>query len=172
MSSCSEGWRKKKININKYKEFQFGKHNSKPTFTEVLTVLMLESHSYVRRHQPVLTFRVKWQTCLCHGGVGVRLAADSWSTSPSRYRAPFWGPWPDFILILSLVTIALLFFLGRPLWREDGPVTYSAIADWSGHWGPITIHYRLVWDCVPSSSPLMTRRDYGGGILIHLHTGL
>jgi hypothetical protein len=29
----------------------------------------------------------------------------------SRYRAPLWGPWPDFILILSLVTIALLFFL-------------------------------------------------------------
>jgi hypothetical protein len=28
--------------------------------------------------------------------------------------------------------------IGRPLWREDGSVTYSAIADWSGHWGPIT----------------------------------
>jgi hypothetical protein len=27
--------------------------------------------------------------------------------------------------------------VGRPLWREDGSVTYSAIADWSGHWGPI-----------------------------------
>jgi hypothetical protein len=29
----------------------------------------------------------------------------------SWYRAPFWSPWPDFILIHSLVTIALLFFL-------------------------------------------------------------
>jgi hypothetical protein len=48
----------------------------------------------------------------------------------------------------------------RPLWREDGSVTYSAIADWSGHWGPITTHYRLIWHCVPSSSPLTTRRDY------------
>jgi hypothetical protein len=55
--------------------------------------------------------------------------------------------------------------LGRPLWREDGSVTYSAIADWSGHWG----HYRLIWDCVPSSSPLTIRRDYGGGILTSLH---
>jgi hypothetical protein len=61
--------------------------------------------------------------------------------------------------------------VGRPLWREDWSVTYSAIANWSGHWGPITIHYRLIWDCVPSSSPLTTRRDCGGGILTLLHTG-
>jgi hypothetical protein len=40
------------------------------------------------------------------------------------------------------------------------------------HWGPITIHYCLIWDCVPSSSPLTTRRDYGEGILTRLHTGL
>jgi hypothetical protein len=39
--------------------------------------------------------------------------------------------------------------VGRPLWREDGSVTYRAIADWSGHWGPITIYYRLIWDCSP-----------------------
>jgi hypothetical protein len=39
------------------------------------------------------------------------------------------------------------------------------------HWGPITIHYPLIWDCVPSSSPLTARRDYGGGILTRLHTG-
>jgi hypothetical protein len=61
--------------------------------------------------------------------------------------------------------------VGRPLWWEDGSVTYSAIADWSGHRRPIIIHYRLIWDCVPSSSPLTTRRDYGGGILTRLHTG-
>jgi hypothetical protein len=65
----------------------------------------------------------------------------------------------------------VVFPLGRPLWREDGSLTYSAIADWSIHWGPITIHYRLIWECVPSSSPLTTRRDYGGGILTCLHTG-
>jgi hypothetical protein len=59
----------------------------------------------------------------------------------------------------------------HPLWREDGSVTYNAIADWSGHWGPITIHYRLIWDCVPSSSPLMTRWDCGGGILTCLYMG-
>jgi hypothetical protein len=58
---------------------------------------------------------------------------------------------------------------GRPLWREDGSVACSA--DWSGHWGPITIHYRLIWDCIPSSSPLTTRRDYDGSILTCLHTG-
>jgi hypothetical protein len=59
--------------------------------------------------------------------------------------------------------------VGHPLWREDRSVTYSVIADLSGHWGPITIHYRLIWDCVPSSSLLTTRRDYGGGILTRLH---
>jgi hypothetical protein len=60
--------------------------------------------------------------------------------------------------------------LGRPLWREDESVTYSAIADWSGHWGPITIHYHLIWDCVPSSSPLTARKGCGEGILNRLHT--
>jgi hypothetical protein len=59
--------------------------------------------------------------------------------------------------------------VGRPLWREDGSATYSAITDRSGHWGPITILYRLIWDCVPSWSPLTTRRDYSGGILTRLH---
>jgi hypothetical protein len=39
-----------------------------------------------------------------------------------------------------------------------------------GHWGPITVHYRLIWDCVPFMSPLTTRREYGGGILTCLHT--
>jgi hypothetical protein len=61
--------------------------------------------------------------------------------------------------------------VGRPLWWEDGSVTYSAIADRSGHWEPITILYRLIWDYALSSSPLTTRRDYSGGILTCLHTG-
>jgi hypothetical protein len=56
----------------------------------------------------------------------------------------------------------------RALWREDGSVTYNAIADWSAHWGPITIHYSLIWGYVPSSSPLTTRKDCGGGILTRL----
>jgi hypothetical protein len=64
----------------------------------------------------------------------------------------------------------VVFLVGRPLWWEDGSVTYSAIADWSGNWGPLTIHYHLIWDWVPSSSPLTTLRDYGGGILTRLHT--
>jgi hypothetical protein len=37
---------------------------------------------------------------------------------------------------------------------------------------PITIHYRLIWDCVPFMSPLTTRRDCSGGILTRLHTDL
>jgi hypothetical protein len=38
-----------------------------------------------------------------------------------------------------------------------------------GHWGPITTLYRLIWDCIPYSSPLTTLRDCGGGILTRLH---
>jgi hypothetical protein len=34
--------------------------------------------------------------------------------------------------------------VGRPLWRKDGSVTYSAIANCSGYWGPIMLHYRLI----------------------------
>jgi hypothetical protein len=79
----------------------------------------------------------------------------------------------DHILSLSFLWWKLFVVLpvGRPLWREDGSITYSAVADWSGHWGPITIHYLLIWNCVPSSSPLTSRRDSGGGILTRLHTG-
>jgi hypothetical protein len=47
----------------------------------------------------------------CFGLSWVYLTADGQSTSSSWHRAPLWGPWPDFILILSLVTIALLIFL-------------------------------------------------------------
>jgi hypothetical protein len=36
---------------------------------------------------------------------------------------------------------------------------------------PITVFYRLIWDCVLFLSPLTTRRDYDGGILTRLHTG-
>jgi hypothetical protein len=43
--------------------------------------------------------------------LSAELTADDQSTSSSWYRAPLWGPWPDFKLILSLETILLLFFL-------------------------------------------------------------
>jgi hypothetical protein len=61
------------------------------------------------------------------GRVGVLLAADSQSTS-SGYRASLWDPWTDFILLFFLrLTITLFFFRRRLLWRENGPVVYSAI---------------------------------------------
>jgi hypothetical protein len=61
-------------------------------------------------------------------GVGVLLAADSQSTSSSGYRASFWDPWPDVILLFFLrLTIAFFFFQRRLLWRENRSVVYSAI---------------------------------------------
>jgi hypothetical protein len=56
--------------------------------------------------------------------------------------------------------------------RDHRNVTSSALHLLTGHWGPINIHYRLIWDCVPFLSPLTTRRGCGGGILTRLHTGL
>jgi hypothetical protein len=50
-----------------------------------------------------------------------------------------------------------------PTWRARSPYLYAPGTGWSsytpGHW-------------VPFMSPLTTRRDYGGGILTRLHTGL
>jgi hypothetical protein len=68
--------------------------------------------------------------------------------------------------------IALLFVLGRPLWREDGSVICSAISQWwesrRTHKHTLLCHLSL-W--VPFPSPLTTRRDYGGSILTRLYTG-
>jgi hypothetical protein len=44
-------------------------------------------------------------TALTGVGVGVRLAADSQSTSKSGYRASFLDPWPDFILLFFRLTV-------------------------------------------------------------------
>jgi hypothetical protein len=75
----------------------------------------------------------------------VYLTADGQSSSSSWYQVPLWGPCPD--PFFSDRGNCLLFLpVRRSLWREDGSVTYSAITDWSGHWGSITIHYRLIWD--------------------------
>jgi hypothetical protein len=61
-------------------------------------------------------------------GAGALLAADRQSTSSSGYRASFWDPWPNFILLFFFrLTITWFFFLRRSLWRENGSVVYSAI---------------------------------------------
>jgi hypothetical protein len=49
----------------------------------------------------------------------------------SWWRAPLWGPWPDFTFSFLCRTIALLFFLERPLLREVESVICSAIFQWS-----------------------------------------
>jgi hypothetical protein len=54
--------------------------------------------------------------------------------------------------------------VGRPLWREDGSVAYSEIAEWSGHWGPITI-YRVRQKDLPYLERALCELwwGYGGG---------
>jgi hypothetical protein len=99
-------------------------------------------------------------------GVGVLLAADSHSTSSSGYRASFWDPWPDFILLFFFRLTITLFFFSRA-----SSLTRKRVCNLQCNHSlvPITILYRLIWNCVPFLSPLTTRRDYGGGILIRLH---
>jgi hypothetical protein len=53
------------------------------------------------------------------------------SVSMSWCRAPLWGPRPDLLFPFFCRKIALLFVLGRLLWREDGSVICSAICHWS-----------------------------------------
>jgi hypothetical protein len=42
---------------------------------------------------------------------------------------PPWGPWPDFNFLYLTITFFLL-YVGRPPWREDGSVIWSAITYW------------------------------------------
>jgi hypothetical protein len=42
---------------------------------------------------------------------------------------PLWGRWPDFKFLWVTITF-FLHHVGRPLWREDGSVMYSAITQW------------------------------------------
>jgi hypothetical protein len=89
----------------------------------------------------------------------------------------------------------------HPLWREDGSVIYLYNCFWAlpehsllgrspaellSHLRPPTWRARSMYlyppgtgwpsytpgNCLPFLSPLTTRRDYGGGILTRLHTGL
>jgi hypothetical protein len=59
-------------------------------------------------------------------------------------------------------TIALLFILGRPLWRDDGSVICSEIRQWSDS---RRTRVSSETNSVRFASPLVTRRDYGGSIL-------
>jgi hypothetical protein len=56
----------------------------------------------------------------------------TWRPTVSQSVCPGVGhPWPHFTFSFLCRKIALLFVLGRPLWREDGCVICSAICQWS-----------------------------------------
>jgi hypothetical protein len=86
----------------------------------------------------------------------------------SWYRAPLWGPWPDLIFILSLWQLICCYSYRAPSLTR-GRVCNLQWNRWLVR--SLRTNYRLIWDCVPPSSPLTTRRDYGGSILTRLNTG-
>jgi hypothetical protein len=79
----------------------------------------------------------------------VYLTADGQSITSSWYRAHLWGPMTRFYPYHFFSDNCFVVLpVGRPLWREDGSVTYSAIAVWSGDWGPIpyiTVSFETVF---------------------------
>jgi hypothetical protein len=81
----------------------------------------------------------------------VLLAAESQSTSVSGYRASFWDPWPDCILLFFLrLTINFFLLLKAPsLTRKrvcSLQFNHSLVRLLTPN-SPITILYRLIWDC-------------------------
>jgi hypothetical protein len=85
---------------------------------------------------------------------------------------PFGAHDQIFLFSFLLLNNCFALHLGAPSDEKTGSVICSAICQWSESRRLITIHYCLIWDYwVPYSSPLMTRRDYGGSILTRLHTG-
>jgi hypothetical protein len=96
-------------------------------------------------------------------GVGVLLVADQfvWVSG-----LPL-GPFTTFYLVLHFSADKYLILLSKA-----SSLTRKYVCSLQCNYPlvPITILYRLIWDCVPFMSPLTTRRDYGGGILTRLHT--
>jgi hypothetical protein len=77
-------------------------------FASVLSVFGIYSHVYGCVSVRCFNVLYYWCVLMCELSW---VTADDQSTSLSWYWAPRRGPWSDFILILSLVTDALLFFL-------------------------------------------------------------
>jgi hypothetical protein len=142
-------------------------------FTKLWILLLLElfhREIYIHIYSPTLSSRSLFQKGVVYG-VGVRLSADGQSTSSSWYQAFLWGPWPDIIFLIFSFDNYFVVVPRAPSLTRGRDCSLQCNRWLSGHWGPITIHYRLIWDCVPFLSPLTTRRDYGGGILTRPHTG-
>jgi hypothetical protein len=69
----------------------------------------------------------------------------------------FWGPWPDFIC--SLVCHVLASWCSAPsLTRGRVCILQCTSLTAQSREGPVTIYYCLLWNWVPVSSPLTTRK--------------
>jgi hypothetical protein len=88
--------------------------------------------------------------------------------------SPIWGSWPD---IYYCLTVTVLFFVGRPLWREDGSV--CCICCWSlpaqSFSGPSTFVFGTIFYCLRFETSLFVAsydsQGHGGGIRPHLRMG-
>jgi hypothetical protein len=64
------------------------------------------------------------------------------------------GPSPAELLTIFCATISHI----RIQFVPHRKFISSPLQIQPGHWGPIITHYCLIWDCVPFSSPLATRK--------------
>jgi hypothetical protein len=104
------------------------------------------------------------------------IATDGQSVSKSWCRALSGGSWPD---IYYCLTVTLLFFVGHPLWREDGSVFYTRICCWSlpaqSFSGPSPLGLATIFYCLRFETSLFVAsydsHGHGGGIRRRLHMG-
>jgi hypothetical protein len=102
------------------------------------------------------------------------IAADGRLVSKSWCRAPSGAHGQIFITIL---TVTVLFFVGLPLWREDGSV--FCICCWSlpaqSFSGPNPLVLATIFYCLRSETSLFVAsydsQGHGGNIRSRLHTG-
>jgi hypothetical protein len=106
------------------------------------------------------------------------ITTDGQSASLSWYQTPFWGLWPDFLILSDTYWFV---DMGRPLWRVDGSVFYnwcclrqrshSQVRVPRGSWPPFTVSdLRLPQPGGPGLCIYIPQEQ--GGPVIHPGTGL
>jgi hypothetical protein len=88
--------------------------------------------------------------------------------------SPIWASWPD---IYYCLTVTVLFYVGHPLWREDGSVfcIYCWALPAQSFTGPSPLVLATIFYCLRIEASLFVAsydsQGHGGDIRPRLHTG-